>query len=140
MSADTSKQAQTIIDKIKQLLFNLELTIVYADGEIAVRRSTMKLYEGQTNRYKQRKFINAKVDEERFQIFKEDVENVKNEIMENLDIILSKYQARYKQIFVMRFFEEKTYQEIADETNYSLVAINRIVARLKNDLLTFYMP
>ena len=140
MYKDENKQAKTIADKIKKMLMNLELTILYADSEIKIRQATMKLYEGDTNRWKQRKFIEAKIDKERFEVYKEDIEHLHVEIMENIDILLSKHTPRYKQIFIMYFFQDKTYKEIAEETNYSLVAINKIISKLKNDLLTFYMP
>lgn len=140
MCNDLTKQAKNVIDKIKKLLFNLEMTIVYANGEIQLRKSTMKLYDGETSKWKRKKFIEAKVDEERFQVFKEDVENTICEIKENLDIILSKYSPRYKNVFVLYFFEEKTQQEIADLTNYSKDSVAKIIQKFRNDLLTFYIP
>jgi len=140
MCRDENKQAKTIADKIKKMLMNLEMTILYAESEIKVRRATMKLYEGETTKWKQKKFLDAKIEEERFEVYKEDIEHLRDELVENIDILLSKHTPRYKQIFKMYFFEEKTYQEIADQTNYSLVAINKIISKLKNDLLTFYVP
>ena len=135
-----TRQAQTIVDKIKQLLYNYDLTLLYANGEIKIRQSTMDLYSGSKNKYRQKKFIEAKVDKERYEIFVEDLENARKEIKENLEIILSKYQSRYKEIFMLYFFEEKTYKEIAKITSYSIPMITKIIKRLKDDLLTFYMP
>jgi len=140
MCSEDNKQAQNIITRIKKLLFNLDLTVVYAQGEIKLRHSTMKLYEGATSKWKQRKYVEAKVDAERLAIYQEDVERDKKEILEGIENILAKYQPRYKRVFIMYFLQDKTYQEIADETNYSLVAINKIIAKLKSDLLTFYLP
>ena len=140
MCRDENKQAKTVADKIKKLLMNLDMTILYADSEIKIRQATMKLYEGQTTKWAQRKFVEAKVDEERFEVYKEDILHLRDEINENLEILLSKHTPRYKQIFIMYFFQDKTYQESADQTNYSLVAINKIISKLKNDLLTFYVP
>ncbi len=140
MCRDENKQAKTVADKIKKMLMNLDMTILYADSEIKIRQATMKLYEGQTTKWAQRKFVEAKIDEERFEVYKEDILHLRDEINENLEILLSKHTPRYKQIFIMYFFQDKTYQEIADQTNYSLVAINKIISKLKNDLLTFYVP
>ena len=135
-----TKKAKTIIENIRKLLFNCDLTVIYANGEIALREATMRLNEGSRAKAKQQKFINAKIDKERYEVFIADIENTKNEIMDNLNLILDKYQPRYKEVFVAYFLQDKTYQEIATQTNYSKEAIKVIVRRLKNDLLTFYIP
>ena len=137
---EESRQAKTIIEKIKQLLYNYDLTIAYAQGEIAIRNASMDLYKGSKSQYKQRKFLEAKIDKEKFQIFVDDVENARSELLDNVEIILSKYQKKYKDIFMLYFFQEKSYKEIADQTAYSIPMITKVIKRLKNDLLTFYMP
>jgi RNA polymerase sigma factor (sigma-70 family) len=138
--ASETKKAKTIIENIRKLLFNCDLTVVYANGEIVLREVTMRLNEGSRAKAKQRKFINAKIDKERYEVFIADIENTKNEIMDNLNLLLDKYQPRYKEVFVAYFLQDKTYQEIATQTNYSKEAIKVIVRRLKTDLLTFYIP
>lgn len=140
MCAEDNKTAATIVEKIKQLLLNYDLTIAYANGEIAIRKATMELYKGSKNKYQQKKFIEAKVDKERFEIFIEDVNHAKQEISENVSLILDKYQPRYKQIFIAYFLEGKNYDDICELTHYSKDAINKIIHKLKQDLLTFYMP
>lgn len=122
------------------MLFNCDLTIVYAKGEIEIRQANMNLNEGSKNKYKQRQFINAKIDKERYEIFVADIEHTKQELLENIDMILDKYQPRYKHVFIAYFLQDKTYSEIAEETNYSLDTINKVIRKLKDDLITFYIP
>ena len=134
------KRAQNIATKLKVLLFNLDLTLEYAKSEIEVRRATMKLYQGETAKWKQRRFLEAKVDEERYQIYLEDIIKTRNELLENVELILSKHTERYKKIFLMFFLQDKSITEIADETHYSVDTVKKIIQKLKQDLLTFYVP
>lgn len=135
-----TKQAKGIVDKIKRLLYNCDLTLAYARGEIQIREAQLSLYEGDMRKSSQRKFVQAKVEKERYEIFVADIEHTKDEITENLSLILDKYQPKYKQIFMLFFLEGKSYQEIAEATNYSFEAIKVIIRRLKNDLITLYLP
>lgn len=137
---EETRQAQTIVDKIKQLLYNYDLTLAYAKGEIAVRDATMKLYGNSTNHFKQKKFLDAKIEKEKLEIFVQDIENARSELLDNIEIILSKYEKRYANIFKLYFFEEKSYKDIAEKTAYSIPMVTKIIKRLKTDLLTFYMP
>jgi len=135
---DETKQAKNVIAKIKQLLYNYDLAIVYANGEIKLRQATMKLYSQDKRKNSQRKFIVAKIDKERFEDYIEDLENAKREIMDNLDIILSKYTPKYKQVFIMFFIENRSYDEIANETHYSFDGVCDIIAKLKKDVINMY--
>lgn len=137
---EDTKKAKTIVDNIRKLLFNCDMTIAYAKAEIQLRESTMRLNANSSAKAKRKKFLDAKIEKEKYEIFVADIENTKNEIVDNLSLILDKYQPRYKQVFISYFLEDKTYQEIAKMTNYSNDAIKIIIRRLKNDLLTFYMP
>ena len=135
---DDTRQAKNVIAKIKQLLYNFDLAVVYAKGEIKLRQATMNLYSQDKRRYSQKKFIVAKVDKERFEDYVSDLENAKQEIMDNLDIILSKYTPKYKQVFIMYFFENRSYDEIASETHYAIDGLKDIVAKLKKDVINMY--
>lgn len=140
MSENVKSEAKTIIEKIKRILFNCDLTIAYAKGEINLRNSIMSLYEGDMRKKSQQKFIRAKIEKERFELFVDEVEHTKTEIKENLNLIFDKYQPKYRQVFLLFFLEDKSYQEIAEQTNYSFEMIKLVIRRLKNDLITLYLP
>lgn len=132
------KQAQNIIANIRKILLNCDLTINYAKAEIRLREATMELHRGSQKKHRQRAFIDAKVDKERFEIFIEEIESLKNEVLQNLEIIFDKYTDKHKQVFLYFFLQQKSYDEIAELTNYSKPTINYIVSKLKEDILTFY--
>lgn len=140
MCNDTTKQAATIVKKIKKLLYNYDLTLVYATGEISLREANMTLYEGDKKRDSQRRFVLAKVEKERYQLFVDEVQKAKKEILNNLDLVLSKYTPRYKAVFIAYFIEEKNYDDICGATHYSRDAVAHIIQKLKADLIDTYIP
>lgn len=137
MKNDT-RQATTIVDRIKKLLYNYDLSIEYAKGQIKLRQATINLYSNDTRKYSQRKFLIAKIDKDRYENYIAELEDAKRSILDNLDILLSKYTERYKQVFIMYFLQNKTYDEICDATNYAPDGLKDIIARLKGDLIQLY--
>lgn len=135
---EQTRQATTIVERIKKLLFNYDLAIVYAKGEIQLRRAAMDLYSNDTRKNSQKKFVVAKIDKERFEDYVADLENAKKEILDNLEIILSKYTERYRQVFIMYFLENKTYDEICAKTNYAPDGLKYAIDKLKKDLIQMY--
>lgn len=135
-----TKVAKNIVEKIKRMLYNCDLALVYAKGEIEIRNAELKLYEGDNRKQSRFKYIKAKTEKEQYEVFVDDINHTKNEITENLSLILDKYQLKYRQIFLLFFIESKSYQEIADITHYSFEAVKVIIKKLKNDLITLYVP
>ena len=133
-------KTNTIVKRIKKMLFNYDLAVAYVKGEIMIREANMRLYKGDTKKISKRKFVLSKVEKERYEIFLEEIAVAKKEILENLNLILDKYQPRYRQVFVAYFLEDKQYCEIEALTNYSYDAIKAIIRRLKNDLIDLYVP
>ena len=133
-------KTNTIVKRIKKMLFNYDLAVAYVKGEIMIREANMRLYKGDTKKISKRKFVLSKVEKERYEIFLEEIAVAKKEILENLNLILDKYQPRYRQVFVAYFLEDKQYCEIEALTNYSYDAVKAIIRRLKNDLIDLYVP
>ena len=133
-------KTNTIVKRIKKMLFNYDLAVAYVQGEIKIREANMRLYKGDTKKISKRKFVLSKVEKERYEIFLEEIAVAKKEILENLNLILDKYQPRYRQVFIAYFLEDKQYCEIEALTNYSYDAIKAIIRRLKNDLIDLYVP
>ena len=132
-----SQEAKTVVERIKKLLLNYDLAIAYGKGEIDFRTAEMNKYEG-VNGYGYKKFIVAKVEKARFEIYVAEMESAKKELLDNLEIITDKYIGKYKQVFYSYFIEGKTYQEIAEITNYSFEAIKVIIRRLKGELINMF--
>jgi len=133
-----SQEAKTVVERIRKLLFNYDLAITYANGEISLRNAEMNRYEGKGGNAN-RKFVVAKIEKERLEIYIAEIENAKRELLENLEIITDKYIGKYKQVFYSYFIEGKSYQEIAEITNYSFEAIKVIIKRLKRELISMFV-
>ena len=132
------EQAKNVIERIKVLLFNYDLELTYARGCVREFEITMRLYQNDHRKDRQRKFLSAKVDKERFENYIDEILDAKKEIMDNIDIVLSNYTPAYKRVFVMYFFENKTLEEISTETNYSFDGIRYIINKLKSLIIQLY--
>lgn len=128
----------TIVDKIRRLLLNYDLTVAYALGEIEIRKQVINLYKGDERKPSQKKFIQAKIDAERYEIYVEEVVKAKKELEKNLMFVLNRYAPRYRDIFWWHCIELKSYDDIAAETGYSVVALKKIVHRVKEDVISFF--
>lgn len=137
MSEDMEK-AKNVIERIKVLLFNYDLELAYARGCVRKNEITMRLYENDHRKDRQRKFLSAKVDKERFENYIDEIIDAKREIMDNIDIVLSNYTPVYKRVFIMYFFENKTLEEISSETNYSFDGVRWIINKLKSLIIQLY--
>lgn len=137
--AENKEQSKNIASKLKKLLYNYDLTITYIMGEMKLRQANMNLHKGKNTKSSKRKFLENKIEYERYEIFLAEITNAKKETMENLNLILDKYQPRYRQVFIAYFLEDKQYPEIETITNYSPDAIKYIIRRLKNDLIDLYV-
>lgn len=129
---------KTVVEKIRRLLLNYDLTVAYALGEITIRKEIMDLYKGDNRKPSQRKFIQAKIDFERYEIYVEEVVKAKKELEKNLMYVLNRYSSRYKDIFWKHCIEQKSYDEIAETTGYSVVALKKIVHNVKQDVIGWF--
>ena len=128
----------TVVDKIRRLLLNYDLTVAYALGEIEIRKDIMELYKGDDRKPSQKKFIQAKIDMERFEIYAEEVLKAKKELVDNLNSVLKRYTERYQKIFWMACIEKKPYAEISDKTGYNYETIKKIVHKVKGDVIGWF--
>ena len=127
-----------VVDKLKNLCLRLNLLIVYAKGMCDNAVSRMQLYYGQTSKKKQKRFLVAKIDFERYSVYLEELVKQKNELLRNLELVLDKHNKRFTKIFVAYYIEGKGKQEIAEELDYSLDAVNKIINEIDNELIKAY--
>ena len=144
MREDTKQQAN-IIARIRKLILNFELSIEYAKAEIKLREADMKLFESsltspKKKSYRKQQYLNAKIDKEKLEIYLYDVTKARDELHKDLDRVLNNYRPIHKQVIKMFFFEDKTYQEIADTTHYSFDFVKDIISNFKRDILNYYLP
>lgn len=124
-----------IVDKIRKLLMNYDLTVAYALGEITIRKEIMELYKGDERKPNQKKFIQAKIDVERYEVYVEEIVKAKKELVDNLNYVLSRYTERYRSVFWLACIEKKSFKEISEQTGYSYDTVNKIVHKVKEDII-----
>jgi DNA-directed RNA polymerase specialized sigma24 family protein len=134
---EENKKIQTVVDRIRVLLFNYDLAIQMAQTEIKKRTADIELYKGHGGKTG-RKFLVAKVEKERYERYVNELIILKNELIEGLEIILDKYSNSYKQVFMLYFIERKSLEEIKRQTCYSLTAIKYIVNKFRSELITMF--
>ena len=128
----------TVVDKIRSLLLNYDLTVAYALGEIKIREEIMRLYKGDDRKPSQKKFLQAKIDAERYEIYVEAVVAAKKELEKNVLFVLDRYTSHYKKVFWLHCIEQKTYDEISVVTGYSYEACKKICHRVKEDMIAYF--
>lgn len=129
---------KNIIHLIKNLLLNLDLTIEFCKCEVAAYAAKMDLYKNSKSKYKQRMFIDSKINKERVEIFLEDTLREKEELLLGVNQIIDKYFKPFQKVFVLYFIEDMSVEDIARELNYSVEFIQKVIKQQNEDLITFY--
>lgn len=134
MSEEATK-CDTIIAQIKKLLYNYDLSITYAQGEIKFHECNMNLYANSRKTKEKAKFVSHKIDMQKYAIYIEELTKAKEGVLATLNSVLDKYNQLYKNVFYMKYFQNKQLEEIANETGYSVSGIKKIIDRMKNDFI-----
>lgn len=136
---DENTEARKIVVEIRRLLLNYDLILLTATCEIKNRVADMNLLEHRQDKKSQKLYVKAKVEKERYELYVDEINNLKNELLENLELILDKYCGKYKNVFVVYFIEGKSREETAELTNYSVDAVKKIVERFRHDLIDLFI-
>lgn len=136
--AEENKQVIHVGDRIRKTLFELDLRIVQAEGELQIAKEEYYVNQKINTQKNQRLALEAKMKRESYSTYVERLKNVKKGIENNLNRVLSTYIPRYKRIWVAYFIEKKSYDEIAVEVNYTRDNVKKVVSRLKEDLIKNY--
>lgn len=131
-------KSKTIIHKIKQLLLNCDLTLAFAQGEIEINRATMELYKGARKHWKKMKFLEAKIDKERYEIFVQDIIKVKENLTSNVNSIIGKYSLLYQRVFDMFYMRDISIEDIAVAVNLKTDIVENIIKKFNTDLIECY--
>lgn len=123
-----------IAEKIRKLLLNIDLKIVYAQGEKKVAEEDFRLNQKIRTNKNQQLAIKAKARKECYTIYLRNLADVKEKIKLDLEKVLSKYTPAHKRIWEMYFIERRSIDKIVQEVGYSRESVFRIVKKLKEDL------
>lgn len=129
-----TENGQKIAERFRKLLFNIDLKIAEAEGQIALAEEEFKLHQKIRKTDNQRIAMNAKMNKECYKVFVSNLKIIKEKILKDLDRVLSTYTSKYKKIWMMYFIGRRSIEEISNEVNYSRDNINRIIKKMKDDL------
>ena len=127
-----------VVDRLKRLLLHYNLLTVYAKSMVDNAVSRMQLYYGCTGKKKKKRFLLAKIDFERYSIYLEEITRQRDELLSNIELVMSKHNKRFEKIFVAYYVEGKSKEIIADELDYSLEAVNKIIYEISDELIKAY--
>ena len=136
---EETRKATNIISRIKRLLYNYDMALVEAKGQLDMREASMKRYKNDKRKSYVRKYLAAKIDCDRLNIYISEINQAKNDLYDNLNLVLDTYNEKYKNVFILYFIEGKSYEDIATITSYSREAIRTIIRRQKNDILDIFV-
>lgn len=135
MAKEESKNAKTAADSVRKVLFNFDLELVAANGELDLTRAKIQRYADKKNRLEIERFTSARIDEEKLKIFVQQLIDGKNKTWKSMENLLNTYTPKYKTIWLMYFISQYSYEEIAEQTGYTIEGINFIIRKLKKDLI-----
>ncbi len=138
MCREDVKKGQEIANNIRKILLNVDLRLVYAEGERKLAQEDFKLHSKLGGKKHTHKALTAKARNECFRIYIENIKKIKGEVSFGLETVLSRYTPKYKRIWIMYFIEQASIDEISAEVNYSRENVNKIVQKLKLDLCAEY--
>lgn len=135
MAKPENKEVKTAADLVRKLLFNYDLCVTASKGELQLAKAKTIRYKNPKNKKESELYTSARIDEIKLQAFIDQLTDGKNETWKSLEGVLETYTPRYKQIWLMYFISQLSYQEIAEQTNYSIDGVNNIIQKLKKDLI-----
>lgn len=128
------ERGKLIAENLRKLLFNIDLRIVHAKGEIELAEQDFKINSKIGTNASRQKALRSKAVAKAYEAYVGTLEKVKNNIQFNIDKVLTGYTPKHKKIWVMYFLEQKPIEEICEELHYSKSNINVIIKKLKLDL------
>lgn len=132
------ESGKSIAYKIRKMLLNCDLRLVYANGEKNIANEEYQCEIKLSGRRHTKRALKAKIRRDCYKIYIGNVQKIKQDILDGLNACLSKYSVKYKRIWLMYFLEQKSIDEISDEVGYSRDNVNKIIARLKDELAKDY--
>lgn len=138
MCREDAKKGQEIAENLRKILLNIDLRIVYAEGERKLAQEDYLLNAKMGDKKHTLVALQAKARSECYEQYIVNIKKVKSEITFSLDAVLSRYTPKHKTIWTMYFLEKRSIDDIASAVNYSRESVNKIVQKLKLDLFENY--
>ena len=119
-------------------MYNIDLALATACANIDYLKARIERYKDQKNVREQKKYIYANIELEKACIYVDKLQNSKKEMVENINLVLAKYNKEHREVFVMYYVNDYTIEYIAKATKLSVEAIKKIVGDFDEDLIELY--
>lgn len=127
-----------VVDRLRKTLLNVELQCERARAEIAIRNEIMNLHSCSSKKADLQAFTVAKIEKENYELFFKRMNEMKNTLLANVELIVRKYEGAYSDVFMKHYFQDKSDIEIVAETGLSEKEVKHIIYLLRQDLITYY--
>ena len=127
-----------VLEAIKKYSLNLDLLIVLGKNKCSNALARMNLYQGSRSKRKQKRFVVAKIQYEAYNNYLLDLIREKEELVNGISYVLSKYNKTYTEVFVPYFLQNKEITEIATDLNLEEQAVRHIISCVEEDLSLSY--
>lgn len=134
MEKSSSERGYEIAKSIRSILFKLDLTIVYAEGERKLAHEKMRLNSKIGTSKAKKAAMKAKMAEGCYKVYIKNVMGIKEDVNDGIEWVLRRYAPRYRDVWRMYFLEQRTIDEICESLNYSRSTIDRMIKQLKEDI------
>lgn len=130
-----SAKCETSASLIRKQLFNLELEITRVSSEMDFLDETIKANQFNKGTRAKRKAISASNRYGAYKQYLERLTDIHDELLKEVEKIISKYEGPYKEIFEMAFIERGyTMEKIAEKLNYDYKWVQQTISAMANDL------
>jgi len=133
-------KAETVVDWLRAEIANHELMLRLADSRISFYSALMNRYKGKTSAKMKSRFVRCKAERETWAAFRSDMTMALDRLSDGIDRALSAYPPAYKKVFRLCLLDGQSEKDAASALSMSEEAVNRILGKLKADLITFYRP
>ncbi|MCI1244494.1 MAG: hypothetical protein LKG11_00840 [Bacilli bacterium] len=128
------QDSDSIAAKLRQLLLQYGLEIVYAEGQVKFFDEQRRLQSSMNGRNHEKAAINAKVNREAYKTYACNLKSAKERVEVAIQTVTGVYDDVRKKIWFMYFIQQKPYAEIAADTLYNERTLKRVVASMKVDI------
>lgn len=119
---------------LRKLLYNLDLKIAAAKSIILQMDAELNACLNQNTK----SFLVTKLTREKYIAYLKELEIVKTNTENEIKEIVSKYDKSHQEIWIEYFIKQKTFEEIASTSHYSVRQVKRIISKQKDDLEGFF--
>lgn len=126
---------ELVSDKLRTTLVQLDLLIMNAETLVSMYDEKYRVNTKISRKVNQKTALEAKINRDIYAVYVQNLKSIRESAYKRLEKYLAKYNAKQSKIWVMYFIEKKGIDTIAEATYYSRDNVNKIVSRMKQELI-----